>query len=160
MSRRGLWRNFGLKLGTAGKAGFAGRVRELVNGAPTLLAIAEPLLAARAALLHEAKALHRQVLRTVRDDAVCRRLMTAPGVGPPTGPPFDGPVAFGTGSAALPPIVALAFKSAVDEPGRFAHSRAVGAHLGLTPKRYQSGEVDRSDHITRAGDATIRTLLD
>jgi transposase len=64
--------------------------------------------------------------------------MTAPGVGP---------------------IIALAFKSAVDEPDRFAHSRAVGAHFGLTPKRYQSGEVDRSGHITRTGDAMMRTLL-
>jgi transposase len=138
LSLRGLLRNFGLKLGTAGKAGFEGRVRELAGGSPALSAIAEPMLAARAALLRQAKELHRHVLRTVRDDAVCRRLMTAPGVGP---------------------IIALAFKSAVDEPGRFAHSRAVGAHFGLTPKRYQSGEIDRSGHITRTGDAMMRTLL-
>lgn len=138
LSLRGLLRNFGLKLGTASKAGFEGRVRELAGGSPALSAIAEPMLAARAALLCQAKELHRHVLRAVRDDAVCRRLMTAPGVGP---------------------IIALAFKSAVDEPGRFAHSRAVGAHFGLTPKRYQSGEIDRSGHITRTGDAMMRTLL-
>jgi transposase len=138
LSLRGLLRNFGLKLGAVGKSGFAARVRELLAGSPRLLAIAEPLLAAHAALLHEAAALHRHVLATARSDEVCRRLMTAPGVGP---------------------VVALAFKSAVDDPGRFAHSRAVGAHFGLTPRRYQSGEVDRSGHITRAGDAMLRMLL-
>jgi transposase len=138
LSLRGLLRHFGLKLGAVGRVGFAARVRELLAGSPRLLAIAEPLLAARAALLTEAAALHRRVLATVKGDAVCRRLMTAPGVGP---------------------VVALAFRSAVDDPGRFVHSRAVGAHFGLAPRRYQSGEVDRSGHITRAGDAMLRTLL-
>lgn len=138
LSLRGLLRNFGLKLGAVGKAGFDARVRELLAGSPRLLAIAEPLLAARAALLSEAATLHRRVLATAKGDEVCRRLMTAPGVGP---------------------VVALAFKSAVDDPGRFAHSRAVGAHFGLAPKRYQSGEVDRSGHITRAGDTMLRMLL-
>jgi transposase len=138
LSLRGLLRNFGLKLGRTGKAGFARRVRELVAGSPHLAMIVEPLLAAFAACRRELAVLHRQVLALTRDDAVCRRLMTAPGVGP---------------------VVALAFKSAVDEPGRFTRSRAVGAHFGLTPKRYQSGEVDRSGHITKAGDDMMRTLL-
>jgi transposase len=138
LSVRGLLRNFGLKLGRTGKAGFAGRVRELVAKMPSLCSIVEPLLAARAACLRELGVLHRQVLALARDDEVCQRLMTAPGVGP---------------------VVALAFKSAVDDPGRFIHSRAVGAHFGLTPKKFQSGEVDRSGHITRAGDDMMRTLL-
>src|ERR1700758_482104 len=57
----------------------------------------------------------------VRDDRVCRRLMTAPGVGA---------------------VVALTYRATIDQPQRFVHSRAVGAHVGRTPKRYQSGETN------------------
>jgi transposase len=138
LSVRGLLRNFGVKLGAVGKMGFAGRVRELTAEMPSLASIVEPLLAARAACLRELAVLHREVLALARKDDVCRRLMTAPGVGP---------------------VVALAFKSAVDIPGRFTHSRAVGAHFGLAPRKFQSGEVDRTGHITRAGDEMMRTLL-
>lgn len=69
---------------------------------------------------------------------MCRRLMTVPGVGPQ---------------------VALTFRSAVDEPGRFARSKTVGAHFGLTPKKYQSGEADLTGSISRVGDAMVRTAL-
>jgi transposase len=135
---RGILRGFGLKLGDVGKGRFERRVRELVAGQTTLESLAEPMLRARAALRAECATLHREVLRIVRNDAVCRRLMTVPGVGA---------------------IVALTFKAAVDDPGRFKHSRDVGAHFGLTPKRYQSGEVDRSGHISKTGDAQVRTVL-
>jgi transposase len=137
-SVRGLLRGFGLKLGTVGRAGFEARVREQLEGAPRLLAIIAPLLTARAALKDQLAVLHRQVLQAVRHDRVCRLLMTAPGVGP---------------------VVALTFKSAVDEPARFARSKAVGAHIGLTPRKYQSGETDRSGHITKIGDELVRTAL-
>src|SRR3982751_4133059 len=76
--------------------------------------------------------------RIVREDAVCRRLMTVPGVGA---------------------LVAVTFTSAVDDPARFRRSRAVGAHFGLTPKRYQSGETDVTGGISKAGDAMVRTAL-
>jgi transposase len=82
--------------------------------------------------------LHRQLLAIVRDDITCRRLMTAPGVGV---------------------VVAATFTSAVDDPGRFAKSRSVGAHFGLTPRRYQSGERDVTGGISRVGDAMARTAL-
>lgn len=137
-SVRGLLRGFGLKLGQLGRARFEARVRELLAGAPRLLAIIAPLLAARAALRDQLAVLHRQVLQAVRRDRVCRLLMTAPGVGP---------------------VVALTFKSALDDPTRFARSKAVGAHFGLTPKKYQSGETDRSGHITKIGDELVRTAL-
>ena len=65
--------------------------------------------------------LHKMLLDTVRHDPICRRLMTAPGVGA---------------------VVALTYRATIDQPQRFVHSRAVGAHVGLTPKRYQSGEID------------------
>jgi transposase len=135
---RGILRGFGLKLGEVAKGRFEARVRELVAGQKTLEGLAEPMLRARAALRAEYAAVHREVLRIVRLDADCRRMMTVPGVGA---------------------IVAVTFKAAVDDPGRFKRSRDVGAHFGLTPKRHQSGEVDRSGHISKTGDAQVRTAL-
>ena len=135
---RGILRGFGLKLGEVAKGRFEARVRELVAGQRTLEGLAGPMLRARAALCAEYAAVHREVLRIVRADADCRRMMTAPGVGA---------------------IVAVTFKAAVDDPGRFKRSRDVGAHFGLTPKRHQSGEVDRSGHISKTGDAQVRTAL-
>jgi transposase len=135
---RGLLRGFGLKLGEVSKGRFAARVRELVAGQPMLERVVEPMLRAREALRAEFHALHRAVLAIVREDAVCRRLMSVPGVGA---------------------LVAITFASAVDDPARFRRSRAVGAHFGLTPKRYQSGETDVTGGISKAGDAMVRTAL-
>ena len=64
--------------------------------------------------------------------------MTAPGVGP---------------------IVGLTYASAIDDPGRFRSSKAVGAHFGLTPKKYQSGETDVTGRISKIGDSGVRTAL-
>jgi transposase len=135
---RGLLRGFGLKLGRVGRAGFEVRVRELLAGNLGLTAIIELLLTAGAALREQQAALHGQVLQAAKQDSVCRRLMTTPGVGA---------------------VVALTFRSAVDDPDRFTRSKAVGAHFGLTPTRYQSGETDRSGHISKAGDEMVRTAL-
>lgn len=78
------------------------------------------------------------LLCLVRADETCRPLMTVRGVGP---------------------IVAITFTSAVDDPTRFAKSKTLGAHFGLTPKKYQSGEVDRTGRISKVGDAMVRTAL-
>ena len=133
---RGLLRGFGLKMGAVSKGRFAARVRELVAGHRMLESVAEPILQAREALRREYNALHRQVLTIVRDDKVCRRLMTVSGVGA---------------------VVALTFTSAIDDPRRFRSSKAVGAHLGLTPKKYQSGETDITGRISKIGDKGVRT---
>jgi transposase len=138
LSIRGLLRGFGLKLGEVSKGRFAARVRELVAGQPMLERVIEPMLRAREALRAEYHVPHRAVLAIVREDAVCRRLMTVPGVGA---------------------LVAVTFTSAVDDPTRFRHSRDVGAHFGLTPKKYQSGETDVTGGISKAGDATVRAAL-
>jgi len=69
---------------------------------------------------------------------VCRRLMTVPGVGA---------------------LVSLTYRAGVDDPGRFAKSKSVGAFFGLTRKRYQSGEVDVTGAITKLCDAGVRTAL-
>src|SRR5215203_2994438 len=135
---RGLLRGFGLKLGEVSKGRFAARVRELVAGQPMLERVVEPMLRAREVLRAEYQVLHRAVLAIVREDAVCRRLMTVPGVGA---------------------LVAVTFTSAIDDPARFGRSRAVGAHFGLTPKRYQSGETDVTGGISKVGDAMVRTAL-
>jgi len=135
---RGLLRNFGLKVGVAGTVGFEARIRELVEGMPDLASIIEPLLAARQKLRESFMALHRQLLAVVRDDEVCRRLMTIPGVGP---------------------VTSLAFTSSIDVPARFKTSKAVGASLGLTPRLHQSGESHRVGRVSLCGDAMLRTLL-
>jgi transposase len=135
---RGVLRGFGLKVGAVGQAGFPGRVRALVDGHAVLQSIVEPLLAAREAMRAELARLHRQVLAIARGDEVCHRLMTAPGVGA---------------------VVALTYRSGVDDPTRFRSSRALGPYLGLTPRRYQSGETEVTGGISRAGDAMVRTAL-
>lgn len=138
MTVRGLLRGFGLKVGMTTKPKFAARVRALMSGQETLEAVIEPLLRCRDVLREEMAGLHRKVLGIVRADDLCRRLMTAPGVGA---------------------VTALTFCAGVDDPARFTSSRAVGAHFGLTPRRYQSGETDVIGSITKAGDESVRSTL-
>src|SRR6202165_82035 len=135
---RGTRRNFGVKVGAVSGSRYEARIRELVVGFPRLAAIAEPLLSVRRVMRQQLAVLHKMLLHTVRGAPVCRRLMTAPGVGA---------------------LVALTYRATVDQPQRFAHSRAVGAHVGLTPKRYQSGETDYDGGVSKCGDALLRTML-
>ena len=138
LSLRGLLRGFGLKVGEISKGQFAARVRTLVFGHMMLERIAEAMLQARDALRTEFGKLHRVMLAIARGDEVCRRLMTVPGVGA---------------------LIAVTFTSAVDDPQRFARSKAVGAHFGLTPRKYQSGETDITGAVSRVGDAIVRMAL-
>ena len=138
LSLRGVLRNFGLKIGAVSKGRWEARVRELIAGNAMLEAAAEPILSARAALRRELAGLEKLVRNLAVDDPVSRLLMTMPGVGP---------------------VVALTFKSAIDDPGRFRRSKDVGPWVGLTPGRNQSGERDIVGQITRAGDAGLRTSL-
>jgi transposase len=135
---RGTLRNFGLKVGVVSGSRYEARVRELVEDFPRLAAIAEPLLNVRRVMRQQLAVLHKMLLDTVRGDPVCRLLMTAPGVGA---------------------VVALTYRATVDQPQRFVHSRAVGAHVGLTPKRYQSGETNFAGGVSKCGDALLRTML-
>jgi transposase len=135
---RGTLRNFGLKVGAVSGSRYDARVRELVEGFPGLTAIVEPLLTVRRVMRQQFAVLHKMLLDTVRDDPVCRRLMTAPGVGA---------------------VGARTYRATIDQPQRFVHSRAVGAHVGLTPKRYQSGEIDYDGGVSKCGDALLRTML-
>jgi transposase len=135
---RGTLRNFGLKVGVVGTARFEARIRELVENLPDLITLVEPLLSVRRVLREQTAILHRRLLAIVREDEVCRRLMTVPGVGP---------------------VVALTYRATVDAPARFRTSKAVGAVFGLTPAQYQSGEVDRTGAISKCGDEMMRVML-
>jgi len=135
---RGTLRNFGLKVGMVGTAKFEARIKELVENLPDLAVLVEPLLVVRRVLRKQLGILHRRLLVLVRDDEVCRRLMTVPGVGP---------------------VVALTYRATVDVPARFKNSKAVGAVFGLTPAKYQSGESDRTGAISKCGDEMMRVML-
>ena len=138
MGLRGVLRGFGLKVGPTTPRSFAARIRELVEGHPTLTAVAEALLAAREALGEQLRGLEKRLRDRAREDERTRLPMTTPGVGV---------------------IVALTFVAAVDDPGRFRSSKAAGAHFGLTPRKYQSGETDVAGRISKIGDAGVRTAL-
>jgi len=135
---RGTLRNFGLKVGVVGKVRFETRIRVLVEDLPDLAVLVEPMLIVRRVLREQIVILHRRLLAVVRDDDVCRRLMTIPGVGP---------------------VVALTYRATVDVPARFHKSKSVGAVFGLTCAKYQSGESERSGKISRCGDEMMRVML-
>src|SRR3954451_11024767 len=135
---RGVLKTFGLLPGAGRGLRFDRRVDALLEGTPDLEQIVRPLLATWRQLREQIAVFDKAVLQQVRADAVCRLLMTLPGIGA---------------------LSSLAYVTTVEEPNRFARSRAVGAHLGLTPRRYQSGEIDRSGHISRCGDGLARTLM-
>jgi transposase len=105
---RGTLRNFGLKVGVVGTVKFEACVRELVENLPDVAELVEPLLIVRQVLREQLGILHRRLLAIVRDDDVCRRLMTIPGVGP---------------------VVALTYRATVDVPVRFRKSKSVGRCL-------------------------------
>src|SRR6056297_3367648 len=138
MSLRGLLRKFGLKVGAISRGRFEHRIRELAAGNPMLEAATEPMLRARASLRQELAVLERRVRELAQEDSVCHRLMTMPGIGA---------------------VVALTFRSAVDDPARFTSSKKEGPWVGLTPSRNQSGERDVSGGITKAGDVHLRRAL-
>jgi transposase len=135
---RGTLRNFGLKVGVVGVSKFEARIRELVESLPDLAELVEALLVVRRTLREQIGILHGRLLAIVRHDDVCRRLMTVPGVGP---------------------VVALTYRATIDVPARFRNSKAVGAVFGLTPSKYQSGEIDRTGAISRCGDEMMRVML-
>jgi transposase len=136
---RGTLRGFGLKTGNCSRTDFAGKVAELTEDAdPLIQELMVRLLAIREALLEQRRKMDGMVIKAVRQDEVCRRFMSIPGVGP---------------------VAALSFRSGVDDPSRFRRSRTVGAHFGMTPRKHQSGEVDYDGRISRCGDRDIRQAL-
>ena len=135
---RGLLKPFGLRPGKLHGAKLAARVRELVADRGLLEEVIERLLQLWDDLQRQIVARHRRLLAITHEDTACRRLLTIPGVGP---------------------VTALAFRAAVDWPDRFRNARAIGAWLGLTPRRQQSGQVDRQGRISKRGDPLLRSYL-
>src|ERR1700720_3592898 len=135
---RGLLKNLGLVIGRAKFNVFAVRAEELIEDRPELVAAVRPLLKARKAIEQQTDDLDRKVMRLARNNAQERRFMTAPGVGP---------------------ITALCFLATIDDPTRFKRSRSVGAYLGLTTRRYASGEIDWTGRISKCGDKMLRSYL-
>jgi len=135
---RGILKTFGMVVGSGNKGAFAQRARMLVQDHPVLSALVDKLIEVRAVAVAKVAALDKEIRRFVRDDPTLRRFMTVPGVGP---------------------VTALAFRSTIDEPDRFKRARDVGPYLGLTPRRYQSGETDRQGRISKCGDRFTRTCL-
>ena len=138
MSLRGLLRGFGLKVGATTPSRFAGRIRVLVEGNATLEVIAAALLVVHETMRRELAGFEKRVRSIARSDGRVRLLMSTPGVGA---------------------IVALTYVAAIDDPARFKSSKGVGAHFGLTPKKYQSGETDITGRISKIGDEGVRTAL-
>lgn len=135
---RGLLKNFGLVIGRAKMNTFTARATELIDGRPELAAAVKPLLKARDALARQIEGLDRKVLRLARSEPQVRRFMTVPGVGP---------------------ITVLCYLATIDDPSRFKKSRSVGAYVGLTTRRYASGETDRTGRISKCGDEMLRSYL-
>jgi transposase len=138
MSLRGMLRGFGLKVGHTTEKRFAGRIRELVAGHEMLEGIADSILSVHEVLLRELTKFEKRVRTTARANPAVRLLMSAPGIGA---------------------VVGLTYASAVDDPGRFKSSKMVGAHFGITPRKYQSGETDYNGAISKIGDGAVRTAL-
>ena len=135
---RGLLKNLGLVIGRAKMNTFTSRAKELIEGSPALIASTEPLLKARDVITLQIADLDRKVLQLARSDAQVQRLMTAPGIGA---------------------ITALCYLATIDDPTRFKKSRSVGAYLGLTTRRFESGEVGWTGRISKCGDAMLRSYL-
>ena len=134
---RGLLGSLGIRF-AKGSGKLAGLVREALEGRDELRATIDPLLRAAAALEREIARLDKAVSGRAKDDPAVRLLMTVPGIGP---------------------VTALAFAATIGDAERFAKSRTVGAYIGLTSRRWQSGEMDYSGRISKYGDAMLLALL-
>lgn len=135
---RGLMKTFGLVVPRGQGGVFEKNVHRLLEGEDALARIIIPLLEAWRAMRTKAADLGRQLTTAARHSEACQLLMSIPGVGV---------------------VTATTFTTAIEDPTNFAKSRSVGAWIGLTTRRYQSGEVDYDGHISRRGDGNLRALL-
>lgn len=135
---RGVMKTFGLIVPKGKGRVFEDHVRELLAGNDGLARIILPLLDAWRDIRKHTANLDRQLLDAARNSRATQLLMTIPGIGA---------------------ITSLSFSAAIEDPCNFKRSRSVGAWLGLTTRRYQSGEIDFDGHISRRGDSHLRSLL-
>ena len=139
---RGLLKTYGIKLGhiTLGRqrSGFRHRIKELMAEHRDLAPVLSPLLAVHATACCEEARLDTRLRRILKTHKVSRHLMTIPGIGA---------------------VTAATFVAVIDDPERFSSSAQAGAYIGLTPRRYQSGQLDYSGRISKCGDAALRACL-
>ena len=135
---RGVLKTFGMLPGAMRGLPFDRKVEVLLEGRSDVAPIVRPMLVAWRQLRIQVAAFDKAIRAMVRMNGASRLLMSVPGIGV---------------------LSALAYVATIEDPSRFSRSRSVGAHLGLTPRQYQSGEVDRSGRISRCGDILTRTLL-
>ena len=135
---RGVLKTFGMLPGAMRGLPFDRRVETLIADRSDLALIIQPMLAAWRQLREQIASFDKAVRALVKSEPTCRHLMSVPGIGV---------------------LSVLAYVSMVEDPARFKHSRSVGANLGLTPRQYQSGEVDRAGRISKCGDTLARTLM-
>jgi len=135
---RGILKTFGRVLPKGLRSQFSGRVRAAIDGDPILGAIIEPTLRVLEAMRAQLLVYNKAVIQRARGNDTARQLMSAPGVGT---------------------VVALAYMTGVEDPARFKRSSSVAAYFGMTPRRYQSGEVDHAGRISKCGDGMVRGLL-
>jgi len=135
---RGLLKEVGMLFPRAIGANFRIQVLRLVNNEHSLRPIIDGLLAVHEQVEKQQAKLDTRVRKGAKDDATTRRLMTVPGVGV---------------------VTAMAFRYTIDDPTRFRSAQTVGAYLGLTPRRKQSGELDFNGRISKWGDRLLRTYL-
>ena len=135
---RGVIKGFGRVMPKALKRTFVPKIREAIADDALLAALIEPTLCALEVSMEQLLVYDRAVMKQARGDETVRLLMTAPGVGP---------------------VVALAYVTGVEDPARFSSSASVGAYFGMTPRRYQSGEVDLARRVSKCGDGMVRGLL-
>lgn len=134
---RGIMKTFGLVLAKRGQT-FDEQLEQLCQGEEMFHVTLQGLLASIRTISQQVTRLDKEVIGYCKKNAACRHLTSVPGIGP---------------------ITAVAFVSTIDDPTRFRNSRNVGAYFGLTPKRYQSGEVDNQGRITKWGDTLVRSYL-
>jgi transposase len=135
---RGALLQFGLKIRPGQVYSFDQRAEGLMPAAGVLRDVIDALLTSRRAMEAQIERLQDMIERAVAADPVCQRLMTAPGVGA---------------------LTAFTYRAAIDVPERFARSRDVGVHLGLTPAAFKSGTIDRAKRISKCGDQAARSAL-
>ena len=135
---RSMLKEYGLLFGRAIGSLFRRHVTELASDAHPLRPVIDPLLTIHEHVCTEQRKIDEEIRRLARADDTIKRLMTVPGVGV---------------------VTALTFRHTIDDPVRFTRATQVGAYLGLTPRRRQSGETDLNGHVSRWGDRLLRTYL-
>lgn len=135
---RGTLKSFGLKTGAVSTSKFEARIKELLSDEGDLMSYMQPLLRIRNVILEECGELDLKIQTIAKNSELCKRLMTIPGVGV---------------------LTAMMFVCTIDNPYRFNKSANIGVHIGLTPRKYASGEVDYNGRITKCGDRMLRSHL-